>query len=115
MDILADYEMQCIQTDPDKADLYPLRSMYINDAFYFSSQFGYTGHVAFDLDHFAEMLSQAPADSIEFHHKQGHFSDWIRNVVGDELLATAIEGATCRQDLICATDIRRQELWDKKQ
>jgi alpha-amylase len=114
MDILADYEKECILTDPDKKEMYPLRSMYIEDAFYFSSPYGYTGHVAFDLDHFVEMLSQSPADSIEYHHQQGDFVHWAKNVVGDEPLAQGLQGATCRQDLIYAADTRRKELWDAK-
>ena len=40
--------------------MYPLRSINIDDAFYFSSPVGFTGHVAFDLDQFAEMLSIVP-------------------------------------------------------
>jgi alpha-amylase len=112
MDILADYEKLCIESDPGKSHMYPLRSLYIDDAFYFSSPFGYTGHVAFDLDQFVDMLSQAPADSIEFHRQKGDFTHWIRNIVGDKKLAEALEKAETRQELIYEADKRRKELWN---
>ena len=111
MDIIADYEEQCIIDDPDKKRLYPLRSMSIDRAFYFSSSSGLTGHVAFDVDQFAEMLPMVPGDSIEFHQKQGHFARWARDTIGDEQLAQALEEAQNRQDLIQAADKRRAELW----
>lgn len=111
MDILADYEEQCIINDPEKAPMYPLRSMCVNKAFYFSSPVGFTGHVAFDLDQFAEMLSIVPADSIEYHRNQGHFVEWARTAIGDEPLAQALEGAHTRQDLIRVAEERRDALW----
>ncbi|PKL59699.1 MAG: alpha-amlyase, partial [Methanomicrobiales archaeon HGW-Methanomicrobiales-4] len=112
MDILADYEEQCIHSDSSKKALYPLRSLCIDSAFYFSSPVGYTGHVAFDLDQFVEMLSIVPSDSIEHHRQQGHFAEWARITIGDEPLAQALQNAGSRQDLILAADTRRNELWN---
>jgi alpha-amylase len=115
MDILADYEELCIKNDPAKAALMPLRSLCINQAFYFSSPVGYTGHVAFDLNQFAEMLSIVPADSIEYHRCQGDFPVWARTVIGDELLAQALETALTRQELIHAAEHRLETLWHEAQ
>ena len=113
MDIVADYEEQCITQDPDKGGMNPLRSLCVDKAFYFSSPVGYTGHVAFDIDQFAEMLSIVPADSIEYHRQNGHFINWARTVIGDEPLAQALEQAHSRQDLIRVTETRRDELWSQ--
>lgn len=112
MDIMADYESDCIRSSPEIKGLYPLRSLGVDDAFYFSSAVGLTGHVAFDLDQFAEMLSVVPADSIEYHHQQGHFACWARETIQDEPLAAALELAQNRQELILAADKRRAELWE---
>lgn len=111
MDILADFEERSIATMEKKEFLYPLRSLPIDDAFYFSSPVGYTGHVAFDMDQFAEMLQIAPSDSIDYHHQKGDFANWCRHVIKDEPLAEAIEKATNHQELILAADTRRHELW----
>ena len=111
MDILSDFEKNCVEQNPDKKHLFPLRSLSVDDAFYFSSPVGFTGHVAFDLDHFGEMLSIAPNDSIEFHRQNGDFSHWCRTVIQDEPLAKAMENAQNRQECICAVDNRRSELW----
>ena len=111
MDTLADFIERSIPTMDKKEYLYPLRSIPIDDAFYFSSPVGYTGHVAFDMDQFAEMLQIVPSDSIEFHHQNGDFTTWCRKVVKDEPLAQAIEKAQNRQELILAADTRRHELW----
>jgi alpha-amylase len=111
MDIIADYEEQCILNDPENEKMYPLRSINIDNAFYFSSEVGYTGHVAFDLDQLTEMLSIVPSDSIEFHRQHGDFATWVRKVVKDEPLACAFEQARSRQDLIHASESRCDELW----
>lgn len=111
MDALADFEEESINKMEKKKYLYPLRSLAIDNAFYFSSPVGLTGHVAFDLDQFAEMLQIVPADSIDFHQKNGDFTSWCRSQIGDEPLADAIEKAKNRQELILAADTRRQELW----
>lgn len=112
MDILADMMERSIKKSDKKEYLYPLRSLPVNDAFYFSSKFGYTGHVAFDMDQFSDMLQLAPADSIEYHHERGDFIYWARSVLKDEPLAKALEKAITPQDQIIAVDIRKQELWD---
>ena len=111
MDVLADFEEQSISTMDKREFLYPLRSLPVDDAFYFSSPVGYTGHVAFDLDQFAEMLQIVPSDSIEYHHRNGDFSIWCRNKIGDNPVADAIDTANNRQELILAVDTRREELW----
>jgi len=111
MDVLADLEEHSIQNMEKKEYLYPLRSIPIDDAFYFSSPVGYTGHVAFDMDQFAEMLQIVPSDSIEYHQEKGDFITWCRSVLKDEPLAEAVEKATNRQELILAADTRRHELW----
>jgi len=111
MDVLADFVGRSIPKMDKKEYLYPLRSVSIDEAFYFSSPFGYTGHVAFDIDQFAEMLQYAPSDSIDFHHKRGDFAKWCRDVIKDEPLAQALEKARNRQELILAADTRRYELW----
>ena len=112
MDILADFVERSIPAMDKKEFLYPLRTVSIDDAFYFSSPVGYTGHVAFDMDQFAEMLQVTPSDSVEFHHKNGDFAHWCRFILKDEPLARAIEDAQNRQDLILAADTRRHELWN---
>lgn len=111
MDVLADFEERSIQQMEKKEFLYPLRSLPIDDAFYFSSPVGYTGHVAFDMDQFADMLQIVPADSISYHHQKGDLANWCRTVIKDEPLAQAIDRANNRQELILAADTRRHELW----
>ena len=111
MDALADFEEREINTMEKKKFLFPLRSLPVDDAFYFSSPVGYTGHVAFDLDQFAEMLQIVPADSISFHHQKGDFASWCRYEIKDEPLAQSIEQVKTRQELILAADTRRFELW----
>ncbi|PWR75070.1 glycoside hydrolase family 57 protein [Methanospirillum stamsii] len=111
MDALADFEEREVNTMEKKKFLFPLRSLSVDDAFYFSSPVGYTGHVAFDLDQFAEMLQIVPADSISFHHQKGDFASWCRYEIKDEPLARSIEQAKTRQELILAADTRRFELW----
>lgn len=111
MDIIADYEEQCIRSDPTKSRMFPLRTVNVTNAFYFSSPVGLTGHVAFDVDQFTEMLSLVPSDSIDFHQSQGHFAAWARDTIGDARLAEALESAHGRQELIQAADRRRGELW----
>ncbi|HWQ66991.1 MAG TPA: alpha-amylase [Methanospirillum sp.] len=111
MDILADYEEHCIKDEPAKSAMYPLRTVTVDKAFYFSSPVGYTGHVAFDLDQFSEMLSIAPADSIEYHHQRGDFEQWALHMIEDKPLADALKKSQNRQDLIIATINRSKELW----
>ena len=111
MDVLADLEERAIIHSDKKQYLHPLRSLPIDDAFYFGSEAGYTGHVAFDMDQFADMLQLAPGDSIEYHHNRGDFVKWSRLLLKDEILAQALEKANNRQELIIAVDTRRQELW----
>ncbi|MBP9009174.1 MAG: glycoside hydrolase family 57 protein [Methanospirillum sp.] len=111
MDVLADFIERSIPEMDKKEYLYPLRTIPIDDAFYFSSPVGYTGHVAFDMDQFADMLQIVPSDSITYHHQKGDFASWCRNVLKDEPLAQAIENARNRQELILAADTRRHELW----
>lgn len=111
MDVLADFEERSLINMEKKQYLYPLRSLPADDAFYFSSLVGSTGHVAFDLDQFAEMLQIVPSDSIDFHLRRGDFAFWCRNIIGDESLAAAIEQAKNHQELILAIDTRKHELW----
>ena len=112
MDVLADLEERNIEESDKKEFLYPLRSIPIDYAFYFSSPVGYTGHVAFDMDQFAEMLQMVPIDSIYFHIQNGDFTYWCQHVLKDEPLAAMVEKAQDRQELITATDTRLKELWD---
>lgn len=111
MDVLADFEARALKESENKDILSLLRSLPVDQAFYFSSPVGLTGHVAFDLDHFADMLQYAPSDSIEYHRQRGDFAHWCRTVVGDEILAGMIERSANRQELISVADTRRQELW----
>ncbi len=112
MDVLADYQVRCIDTSDQKEFLRPLRSVSIDDAFYFSSPVGYTGHVAFDLDQLVEMLQIVPNDSIEYHLDKGDIQTWCRSVIGDEPLAAGVGEAKNRQELITAADDRRKQLWN---
>jgi len=60
-------------------------------AFYFFRDVGqYTGKSALDLEEFYEMMDKVPLQCLEFHFLRGDFERWIREVIGDEHLASQI-------------------------
>ena len=113
MDIISDFEDRCIKTAKYPKSTRILRNVSREEAFYFSSEGGPTGHMAFSLDEFLEMVTVAPDDSIEYHIKRLDFSTWLDKVIGDEKLALELQKAKNRHDIIRIVEKRRNELWKR--
>ena len=100
MNIVADFEEQSLKKMEKKKLIYPFRSLPVEDAFYFSSPVGLTGHVAFSLVQFAEMIPIVPSESIDFHLLNGDFSRWCIDKLRVPDLSASINQAHSRHDLI---------------
>lgn len=60
--------------------------------FFFRSNGGFTGGLAGNLSEFHREIRRARADTLHHHLRQGDFSAWVRDVIGDEPLATRLRG-----------------------
>jgi len=78
----------------DSEDL--LRTVSDEEAFYFNMRKGgkivHTGFIAHSLKEFLEIFDKIDLKAIEYHIRAGcnDFAAWIRNVLGDEKLATEV-------------------------
>jgi len=78
------------KVDPEAASSI-LRKVNVQEAFLFFTGLGqYTGEFAQSLDEFYEKICFVPSESLEFHLGRGDFGRWIREILGDEVLAERI-------------------------
>jgi len=122
MNTLADVEVKAIEnayttaTSPTEREQlkarYRLRTLPPQKAFHFAGESGYTGHVAYDLDQFSDLIAIIPSDSLTYHIKNQDFIQWIRNIVDDALLADQIQDITCREEMMECVARRCKELWE---
>lgn len=88
------------------------------NAFFFCTAEGvYTKISAISLEDFADKLDGVDASSILFHYPRGDFQAWIRDTVGDRVLADkicfiqqGISGEKLRQELLKMVQTRISEL-----
>lgn len=93
------------------------------NAFFFCTAEGvYTKISAISLEDFADKLDGVDAISILFHYPRGDFQAWIRDIVGDRVLADkmcfiqqGISGEKLRQELLKMVQTRISELKGPKQ
>ena len=93
------------------------------NAFFFCTAEGvYTKITAISLEDFADKLDGVDASSILFHYPRGDFQAWIRDIVGDRVLADkicfiqqGISGEKLRQELLKIVQTRISELKASKQ
>ena len=68
-----------------------LRHLPYEEGFHFFTGVGkYTGETANGLETFAEEIAVIEEASIRFHVQRDDFQKWIRNTIGDEVLAERI-------------------------
>lgn len=68
-----------------------LRTIGDDKAFYFYKDIGeYIGIKANNLEEFINVLQELDLEVIEFHMKRGDFEKWIRDVIGDKVLARSL-------------------------
>lgn len=96
-----------------------LRSVSDEEAFYFNMRRGgkiaHTGFVAHNLREFVEIFKKIDQRAIEYHLREccNDFAAWIRDVLGDEKLATEVAGVRWwdpRRKLISKIQERISEL-----
>ncbi len=88
--ILSDFEARVMLEleKPEWVARRMLRQMPIEKSFMFSYEFARPTQVTVNsLDEFLSALKTVDASSIEFHRERGDFERWVRQVVGDNLLA----------------------------
>src|SRR5665647_1452584 len=93
------------------------------NAFFFCTAEGvYTKISAISLEDFADKLDGVDASSILFHYPRGDFQAWIKDTVGDRVLADkmcfiqqGISGEKLRQELLKMVQTRISELKAPKQ
>jgi hypothetical protein len=68
-----------------------LKTLPAEKCFYFHTDVGrYTDMMAPNLSEFCEIIKKVDATSIEFHTFRGDFENWIRDALGDSVLAGRI-------------------------
>jgi hypothetical protein len=68
-----------------------LRKVHVQEAFLFFTGLGlYTGEFAQSMGEFYEKICIVPSESLEFHLGRGDFEKWIREILGDNVLADRI-------------------------
>ncbi|HMK46455.1 MAG TPA: alpha-amylase [Methanocella sp.] len=110
MSVLSQYEKSQATKMKRKPAAMVLRTLPPREAFHFFSTSAYTGFTAYGLDDFTSLLDFAPADSIDFHMRNGDFASWIAGVLGDRDLADAVGKCTSRVELSDAVDRHRTAL-----
>ncbi|HTY74797.1 MAG TPA: DUF5752 family protein [Candidatus Nanoarchaeia archaeon] len=69
-----------------------LLNVTFEKGFHFHIALGkYTGITANSLGEFADKLQIVPVESVVFHFHRDDFQKWIRNVIGDEVLARRLD------------------------
>ncbi len=75
------------------------------------------GWKASNMDELLWCIERAPIESIEFHHSNNHFVKWVREVVGDNILAdrlskvSGLNGEELRKEIIKTLVGRRDEIF----
>jgi alpha-amylase len=110
MSVLSQYEKKEASKMKRKPAAMVLRALPPREAFHFFSPSAYTGFTAYGLDDFANLLNFAPADSIDFHMKNGDFVSWIAGVLGDREFAEEVGKCTDRIELFETVDRRKKSL-----
>jgi hypothetical protein len=68
-----------------------LRTVPQNEAFYFFTDIGeYTGECASSLDNFCNKIKIMELKSVLFHSNRQDFEKWIKETIGDSVLADEI-------------------------
>jgi alpha-amylase len=99
MNALSQYEKKETSKMKRRPAAMALRALPPREAFNFFSPSAYTGFSAFGLDDFASLLHFAPADSVDFHMKNGDFVSWISGVLGDQEFADEVGKCANRVEL----------------
>ncbi len=82
-----------------------LRRVSIHEAFlFFTDEEHYTGKFAQSLDIFVREIDNVPLKSIEFHFERGDFQKWIRNIIGDNELASRFN---CIEESMRGVELRK--------
>ena len=88
-----------------------LRTIQFEQGFHFYAKLGdYSGITATSLDEFARKLQVAPAESVLFHFQRNDFQNWIKNVVGDAVLAVRLDRQKRRISSKSTNENLRKEL-----
>jgi hypothetical protein len=84
---------------------------------FYNAQDASTDITANSLEDFAEKLKTVDADTILFHYPRGDFQAWIKDVIGDNLLADRLcfirrnlSGERLRQEVLRIIQKRLDEL-----
>jgi hypothetical protein len=91
----------------------PLRVVPDVKGFHFYTGVGdYCGVSVHSLEEFADALQYVCSEAIVFHFERGDFQNWIRDVIGDNELAQAIDNIkTCERHL--AAESCRKEIVER--
>ena len=91
----------------------PLRIVPDVKGFHFYTGVGdYCGVSVHSLEAFADALQYVCSEAIVFHFERGDFQNWIRDVIGDNELAQAIDNIkTCERHL--AAESCRKEIVER--
>ena len=119
MNILADVEAQALENayianGAEQEHLkarYRLRTLSSDQAFHFAGESGYTGHAAYDLDQFSDLIAIIPSDSLTYHIRNQDFTKWIHDIIHDASLADQIQHLTSREEIMECVERRCKELW----
>jgi len=71
--------------------------------FSFRSEQGYLGLEAASLFEFKEIIPTLAIESLAYHLTRGHFANWVRSSLDDEILAAHLEKLAHREDLVGET------------
>jgi hypothetical protein len=119
--IISDFEARVMleREKPEWVAQRILRSFPVERAFTFSYEFARPTQFAADsLEEFASALRVVDLKSVEFHNERGDFERWIRQVVGDDILANRLKkiadeklhGEALREKTINTIEQRMREL-----
>jgi hypothetical protein len=85
-----------------------LRTVPNERGFHFYTSLGkYAGETATSLEAFERKIQVVPAESINFHIQRGDFQKWIKNTIGDSVLAKRI---SLIESTLPAEDLRKELL-----
>jgi alpha-amylase len=111
MAVLADFEKRNIRVMKNRRSAKTLRTLTPEEAFHFTSSYGYVGYAAYSLDQFCDLLRVVPGDSIAYHQERGDIAHWIEHTLDDKNLAEGVRGSVDRQELLAVINNRRELLW----
>jgi len=108
--VLADFEARLMQelTKPRAYALKLLRKVPYAKAFRFYYGFARPSpYYARSLDELLKGIERVPEKSVRFHFDRGDFSKWIREVIGDEVLARRIEKLRAKEPTDVVGELKR--------